>query len=102
MSSAGGKGLVLLFVGAVSFYTGTKFWKPLIIDTLEKQGTLREDVDIGYVDREQPQSWKDLATRVKQTLSSDDPSSTIANSNNTNNISQDSVQQQIQTPKKED
>ncbi|RLV92357.1 hypothetical protein JA1_003230 [Spathaspora sp. JA1] len=66
MSSSGGKAITILFVGAVSWYTGVKFWKPIVIESLEKRGLLRDDIDIGPVDRDQPTSWSDVVQKYKE------------------------------------
>ncbi|EGW33884.1 uncharacterized protein SPAPADRAFT_148071 [Spathaspora passalidarum NRRL Y-27907] len=66
MSSNGAKVLAIVFAGAVSWYTGVKFWKPIVVESLEKRGMLRDDIDIGYVDRDQPESWKDVVDKYKE------------------------------------
>ncbi|CUM54787.1 unnamed protein product [Debaryomyces tyrocola] len=73
MSSAGGKALTICLVAGLSWYTGVKFWQPLIIDRLQQDGNLRDDVYIRDTS-DQPKSWSDLKEKVKTTLHPNDPS----------------------------
>ncbi|KAF7579903.1 hypothetical protein FOB63_004973 [Clavispora lusitaniae] len=67
MSGRGGKALTLVAVGAIGWYTGVKFWQPIIVEQLKKDGNLRDDVYVkDYSD--QPKSWQDVKDKVKETL----------------------------------
>ncbi|ODV80291.1 uncharacterized protein CANTADRAFT_34183, partial [Suhomyces tanzawaensis NRRL Y-17324] len=65
---AGGKALTIVFVSVLSWYTGLKFWKPIVIEHLKQEDRLRKDIEIEYDENEQPKSWEDLRNKVKETL----------------------------------
>ncbi|KAM9893840.1 hypothetical protein OXX79_009095 [Metschnikowia pulcherrima] len=68
MSARGGKAFSLVAVGAIGWYTGVKFWRPLIIEQLEKDNNLDKNVvPIEYKD-DAPQSWDDVKSLWKTTL----------------------------------
>ncbi|KAK8440787.1 hypothetical protein ACI3LY_000932 [Candidozyma auris] len=67
MSGRGGKALTIIAIGAIGWYTGVKFWQPLIVEQLKKDGNLRDDIYIREVD-DQPSSWNDVKTTLKETL----------------------------------
>ncbi|CAK7896108.1 hypothetical protein CAAN1_03S01926 [[Candida] anglica] len=67
MSGNGGKILGYIFVGAMSWYGGMKFWQPIIIDQLRQDGNLREDVFIPDTS-DQPTSWTDLQDKIKDAI----------------------------------
>lgn len=50
-----GQGFNILTVGIVTvlgIYSGTKFFEPLVIESLEKEGNLRSDIPIPEYDSE--------------------------------------------------
>lgn len=64
MSGRAGKAITVVAVGAIGWYTGVKFWQPLIVEQLKKDGNLKEGIYVRDYD-DQPKSWQD----VKDTLS---------------------------------
>ncbi|KAK6453770.1 uncharacterized protein RJT20DRAFT_131198 [Scheffersomyces xylosifermentans] len=63
-----GKILTVVFVSVLSWYTGLKFWKPIVIEKLEEEGRLRKDIDLYYDKDEAPRDWEDLKMKVKTSL----------------------------------
>lgn len=45
-----------------SVYFGVNFWKPIVLEQLEKDGNLRKDIkiDTQIIKEDQPKSWADL------------------------------------------
>ena len=59
-----------------SIYFGINFWKPIIIEQLERDGNLRKDIEIdhrnssitGSQAAEQPKSWQDLRQKINAVI----------------------------------
>ncbi|CAK9437417.1 uncharacterized protein LODBEIA_P17950 [Lodderomyces beijingensis] len=64
MSSRGGKVAVASVAIVASWFFGVNFWKPLVVEQLEKDGNLRSDVHY-----EKPKvdikSWADLRQKLE-------------------------------------
>ncbi|KAG7194359.1 uncharacterized protein KQ657_004571 [Scheffersomyces spartinae] len=73
MSNAGYKAMGFLFIGGLSWYTGLKFWQPIVIEQLKKDHSLRDDVYINEDFDDQPKSWQDLKDKVAQALERPEP-----------------------------
>ncbi|CAI5755968.1 unnamed protein product [Candida verbasci] len=70
MSSKGGKIVIGSVAVIASWFFGINFWKPLIIEQLEKDGNLRSDMKVpDYSD--QPKSWDDIRQKFESVI---DPS----------------------------
>ncbi|EGV66339.1 hypothetical protein CANTEDRAFT_117073 [Yamadazyma tenuis ATCC 10573] len=67
MSGNGIKALSFLLVGSISWYAGVKFWQPLIVEQLKKDGNLRTDVEIPEIET-QPESWEDVKSSIRATI----------------------------------
>ncbi|OBA19913.1 hypothetical protein METBIDRAFT_32938 [Metschnikowia bicuspidata var. bicuspidata NRRL YB-4993] len=68
MSGIGGKAFSIIAVGAIGWYTGVKFWRPLIIEQLEKDNNLDKGlVPPEYVD-DAPKNWEDVKSLWKTSL----------------------------------
>ncbi|CAH2353143.1 hypothetical protein CLIB1423_09S03730 [[Candida] railenensis] len=66
MSSPGAKAITVVFVGIVSWYGALKFWQPIVIEQLKKDGNLKEGIFVPEDD--QPKSWQDLKDKVNIAL----------------------------------
>ncbi|SGZ54398.1 CIC11C00000003448 [Sungouiella intermedia] len=67
MSGRGGKALTVMAAVAISWYTGVKFWQPLVIEQLKKDGNLRDDIYVNDKD-DLPKSWQDVKDRWKDVV----------------------------------
>ncbi|CAH6721224.1 hypothetical protein CLIB1444_05S06326 [[Candida] jaroonii] len=67
MSRSGIKALTLLAVGSLSWYAGMKFWQPLIIEQLKKDGHLRDDIEVPEPSNV-PETWDDVKESVRTFL----------------------------------
>ncbi|ODV64985.1 hypothetical protein HYPBUDRAFT_114862 [Hyphopichia burtonii NRRL Y-1933] len=72
MSSPGAKAITVLAVIGVGWYTGVKFWQPLIIEQLRKDGNLRDDVYI-HDTSDTPKSWEDVRAKWKSVVNPEKP-----------------------------
>ncbi|CAN3376547.1 hypothetical protein DIRU0_E32286 [Diutina rugosa] len=70
MSQAGTKALTIVAVSVLAWYSGMKFWKPIIIEKLREEGRLRDDVNTEY--DAPPTSWNDLKGKVSESIHGDD------------------------------
>lgn len=71
MSGRGGKALTILAVSVLSWYSAVKFWKPIVVDQLKKDGALRTDIEIEVSEDDQPKSWEDLKHSFKSVIHPD-------------------------------
>ncbi|KGR01219.1 hypothetical protein MEM_06168 [Candida albicans L26] len=76
MSGRGGKLVITTTAIITSIYFGINFWKPIIIEQLEKDGNLRKDIEIDHRNSntsgseaiDQPKSWQDLRQKINAVI----------------------------------
>lgn len=82
MSGKGGKALTVMAAVAISWYTGVKFWQPLVMyvlngylphtlltlsEQLKEDGNLRTDIYVNDKD-DLPKSWQDIKDKWKDAV----------------------------------